>query len=408
LFRTTTLRGFTFSGWFSDHLDLILDSPEVANLVALRADNGMSESDPPISAVESIVGSSACTSLQWLALGYLTAADADVLTRPSCRLRLRRFTGHDGQCSAAAVKRLLASDMFLGLHQLRTNLSEQNAVGGMQALARLPELHTLESLNSAGLWEVAALPRAGRFPALARLALHGTSLRGAGAEALAKAKMPCLSDLALGGCKLQKRDVVTLARSPLFANLRSLLVADPIGDQAVLALAESGCAAELRRLELQWTTLGNRGLLRIATAFPKLIALVLYGTKLSVTPDGVSGFFAALQSPLRSLCVPFPMSDQAARALAGNPVFDRLEELTLGDATGAGAKSFTVKGLTALLTSPHLLNLRRLQASGEGLDKALPVLREPSIMPRLRELRLGVSSKVGEKIGRDRPGLSVR
>jgi hypothetical protein len=358
--------------------------------------------------VESIVGSTACTSLQWLLLGYLTAGDVDVLTRPSCRLRLRRFTGHDGQCSAAAVKRLLSSDTFLGLHQLRTNFSEENAVGGMQALARLPELHTLESFNGAGPWEVAALPRAGRFPALARLALHGTSLRGAGAKALAKAKMPCLSELALGGCELQKRDVVTLARSPLFANLRSLLVADSIGDQAVLALAESGCAAELQRLELRWTTLGNRGLLRIATAFPKLTALVLYGSKLSVTPDGASRFFAALRSPLRSLCVPFPVSDQAALVLAGNPVFDQLEELTLGDDTGAGAKSFTVKGLTALLTSPYLSNLRKLQASAEGLEKALPVLRDSSVLPRLRELQLGLSSKVGEKIQQHRPGLFVR
>ena len=401
LFQTTTLRGFNFSGWFSHHLDVILDTPEVSKLVALSADNGETESNPPIPIVKSILDSAAAASLRWLDLGYLMPADVERLSKPSCQLRLRKFVGHVAHCSASDVKRLFSSEAFCGLHSLDTCLPAQNTAGAMQALARLPELHTLKAYRF-GVGEVNAIPSAGRFASLARLVLHGAPLRDEGAQSLSKANMPRLSVLELAGCKLRNQDFVTLARSPLFAALRSLLISDQVGDQAVAALMESDCAPKLRRLELQGCTITKRSLRRLATAFPNLLTLEVGRSKEPVAPEALSRFFAELNQPLRHLLIQYPITDQAAGSLAGNPALSQLRTLDLGDAEG----DFTAKGLTALLTSPHLSNLITLHARGEKLEKAASLLSDPACLPRLRELRVGVSAKVGETIERARPGLT--
>jgi uncharacterized protein (TIGR02996 family) len=405
LFQTTTIRGLRFSGWFSSHLDLLLSSPESRKLSALCIEGGASDSRPSVRAVRTVIDSPAAPKLKWLGVNYVNTTDAKILASLPTVGALRRYQGSFQQCEPKPLQQLLTSDGFRGLHRIRVALSDANAAVGVRALAQLPELHTLESY-SFGPREVAALG-AGKFRALGKLSLHSAPLNGAGAVALAKAKMPALRVLELAGCGMGDEEINTLARSPRFENLHSLLLADPISDDAITAIAESGSAAHLRALEIQGSSVGSRGLQLLASKFPKLSQLWVLAPTRSFTSAAAARFLSKLACPaLRSLILPFPMSDEAAHALANNPTLTRLSTLNITGRTQA--EEMTSKGLEAIIHSPYLTNLTCITLVGTGLEKAASQLSDPAVLPRLRELRIGLSWKVGDKIAENRPGLMIR
>jgi len=100
------------------------------------------------------------------------------------------------------------------------------------------------------------------------------------------------------------------------------------------------------------------------------------------------------------------MSDEAAHALANNPTLTRLSTLNITGRTQA--EEMTSKGLEAIIHSPYLTNLTCITLVGTGLEKAASQLSDPAVLPRLRELRIGLSWKVGDKIAENRPGLMIR
>src|SRR5262249_17407391 len=153
----------------------ILSGPAAAHLSALAAHN-----DAP-GTIKAVLSSPAAGALRWLFLMYLTsAADADQLARTRGLARLRRLEVPWLRCPPGALRRLPAADWFAGLRRAWAGLTDENEAVAVTALARLPELHTLE-LQAATPTGLAAFAGRGRFPALGRLFLRSGRLRGEGA-----------------------------------------------------------------------------------------------------------------------------------------------------------------------------------------------------------------------------------
>jgi hypothetical protein len=284
-------------------------------------------------------------------------------------------------------------------------ISESEDPGTVKAIAGLPDLHTFE-LYTFGLEEVQALATAGRFRSLGRLMLSAP-LRGDGAKALAKAKMPRLAVLELTHAKMQNEDVVVLAGSPLFENLRSIRLYAAVGDKAITALAESDSAEQLQSITLQDSAIGKKGLRLLATRFPNLLALRVQARSKTEVEDATR-FLAELNCPsLRSLALDFPMSDAAAIALAGNPTFANLSILGIVSELHRD-QAITSKGIAAMLTSKYLTNLKSLALNGKRVDGAAEALCDPSVLPRARRIHIGVSDRLGVRIASKRPSLTVR
>jgi uncharacterized protein (TIGR02996 family) len=406
LFRNTTIRGLQCGGsGAGGHLDVLLDSPESHKLAALCVPNYDSRTDPPVSAVQSILNSPA-TNLQWLAVDDVHSDVAELVAGVKSVTSLKRFSGSFIYCTDE-LKDLFASAWFRGLHRVDVRSAEWAAKGMVMGLARLPELHTIEATFHSEALEVS--PDIGPFRSLGRLCLEHATLREGGETALARARMPRLSVLELTRCEMGDREVVALARSPLFANLRVLALDDPIGDGAITAIAESASAAQLRYLNLQ-NSVGDgtfgQWFRRLATSFPNLTTLLVGPRQGSVSAREVARFFAEMSAPVRSLSLPFALSDGAASKLANNAAFGQLRTLTMSGTNGE--QPLTLTGLQTLLKAKNLSNLTYLAVGGAGLQKVLPLLRDPSALPDLRELRIGVSVRVGDKIEWPRPGLTVR
>jgi uncharacterized protein (TIGR02996 family) len=409
LFRDTTVRGLRCSSWswgYGSELDVIFSAPEIAGLEALWVGDRALGNEHVVSAVQSILNSGA-RNLQWLGLTDVSCNVAELLAGVTGGPPLRRFQGSFFYCSEEHMEKLFASAWFCGLHRIEVSSEDWADEWMVRALTHLAELHTLET--TFGTEALAVLPELGPFRTLGRLRL-GATLRDGGETALARARMPRLSVLELERCELGDREVATLARSPLFANLRVLVLDDPIGDGGISAIAESTAAKQLRNLNLQDSggdgTFGQRWFRRLATSFPNLTTLRVGPRQGSLPSRNVTRFCAEVSSPLRSLSLPFALSDEAATALANNGALTQLRTLNMGGASGD--QPLTHKGLQSLLGARHLVHLAHLSVGGVELQKVIPLLRDPSVLPGLRELRLGVSARVGNKIEHPRPGLTVR
>jgi uncharacterized protein (TIGR02996 family) len=373
----TTLRGLRCFGAFDRHLPVILGCPAAAHLSALTARN-----DTP-DTVAAILSSPAAPSLRWLHLERLdSAADADQLARGALG-RLRQFDG-PLDCPPAALRRLTAADWLGRLRRACVGLPPETAGLGVAALAKLPDLHTLEiGVPREGL---AAFAGRGRFPAVGRLVLSGNiHLAGEGAVALGRARLPRLAVLELDGCLLHNADVAALAGSGLFENLRVLsLATNGITDKGVAAVLDGPWAVGLRVLRLGNNLFGKSGLSVLARpgALAELTALDLHSwLEQKATADDVTRFLTRLELPrLRHLDLGgWPVDDKGVKALAGNPTFANLTYLGLqGSRAGpAGAK--------ALFRSPHLRRLVALQLRDSRMGKAMGMLEDRGLLPNLRE-----------------------
>jgi uncharacterized protein (TIGR02996 family) len=375
---TTTLRGLRCFGAFGRHLPVILGSPAAAHLSALAAGADMPGT------VAAIPSSPTAPALRWLQLEDVdSAADADQLARATALRRLRRFEGRL-DCPPAALRRLTAADWFGRLRRAAIGLPPETAGLGVAALAKLPDLHTLEiGVPREGL---AAFAGRGRFPALGRLVLSGNiHLAGEGAAALGRARLPRLAVLELDGCLLRNADVAALAGSGLFDQLRVLSLANNgITDKGVAAVLGGPWAVRLRVLRLGINLFGKTGLGALARpgALAELTTLDLHSWgEEKATADDVTRFLTRLELPrLRHLDLGgWPVDDAGVKALARNPTFANLTYLNLqGSRAGpSGAK--------ALFQSPHLRRLVTLQLRDSRMGKAMGTLAGPDLLPNLRE-----------------------
>jgi hypothetical protein len=380
---TTTLRGLRCSGAFSRHLAVTLGSPAAAHLSALSAQVGSANS------VDTILASPAAPALRWLHLWIHVKdlpppAPIDRLAGAKSLGRLRRFEVQWIDCPPAALRRLLAADWFGRLRRVLTWLPPESAALGVAGLAKLPDLHTLElaGLPPEGL---AAFAGRGRFPALGRLVLSRTALRGEEAVALARARLPKLAVLELDECGLRNDDVAALAASGWFAKLRVLsLAGNEIGDRGVAAVADGLRAPGLRVLRLGDNKFGKAGLTTLAraSAFSEVTTLDLHSTlKRKASAADVTRALASLELPrLRHLDLAgWPVDDDGLKALAANPALGNLTYLNLRDCD-AGPD-----GAKALFTSPHLRRLVTLKLWSDRAGEAFGMLKDPAVLPNLRE-----------------------
>jgi uncharacterized protein (TIGR02996 family) len=376
---TTTLRGLVCFGGFERHLAEILSSPAAAHLSALSAPNDTAGT------VDAILASPAAGALRWLDLTYLTsAADVDRLARTRGLTRMLRLEVSWLECPPAALRRLTAADWFAGLRRITTRLRGENEAAGVADLARLPELHTLE-LEGVTAEGMAAFAGRGRFPALGRLFVQAGRLRGAGAAALGRARLPKLAALELVGCGLRNNAVTVLRASGLLEPLRVLSLANNmIGDKGVAALADGPWPRRLRVLRLGHNDFGKRGLATLARpgAFPELTTLDLSASlNHEATPEDVTRFLTELGLPrLRHLSLlRCRVDDAGVKALAANPTLANLTSLDLGSCPAGRA------GAKALFESANLRRLVTLKLSYSRMGKAVEMLKDPALLPNLRE-----------------------
>jgi uncharacterized protein (TIGR02996 family) len=390
--ETTTLRGLRIY-FFTHHLAEILSSPAAAHLSALAVYNAPLDEDETLARIDTIVSSPAAQRLKWLKLDYIDSdARADVLARAKALGRMRRL-------DVRWLKHLRAAPWFGRLRRVEIGLSAENAAAGVVGLAKLPELHTLK-LHDFSLLEARAALEKGPFAALGGLSLLFTHLRGDGAAALARARMPELTALDLPRCWLRSGDVVVLSCSELFSKLRVLsLNSNEIGDKGVAAVADSPCAGGLRILRLGDNKFGKRGLAALADgeSFPSLTTLDLGSDETrKASAEEMTEFLTALDLPrLRHLDLHgWPVDDRGAKALAANPAFANLTCLNLGSCR-IGAK-----GAAALFASPHLRRLVKLDLSMNSLRKFPEALLDPAVMPDLCECWLppAVSAATRERL----------
>jgi uncharacterized protein (TIGR02996 family) len=235
------------------------------------------------------------------------------------------------------------------LHHLRL----EQVRAGSATLAGCPTLAHVRildvsghKLRNAGMMNLARCPH---FTHLHTLDLSGNQLGIAAAEALAGSCMPRLIALTLSDNPIKDRGLIALVRSPLMRGLTALHLAGcELTHRSVTALVQSPAAARLTELDLSC----NRGL----------------------GPQGIAALASATFTGLRSLSLthctePRVLMDDGITALVQSPVVANLRRLAvigwLGDA-----------GARAILDSPYLTNLEELQVFSRGLsDDVIQALR---------------------------------
>lgn len=151
---------------------------------------------------------------------------------------LRNLTLIGCRVTAGAVGELVQSEAMVRLGTLALGGDRTNAPGKFRALARAP-----------------------RGAALRALDLNGEAPNKAGVEALAASALaPQLRRLGLAHCNLNAERTALLASGP-FDDLRDLaLNINPVGNDGVIALAQSPHFAGLRVLDLGYTQVGDDGI----------------------------------------------------------------------------------------------------------------------------------------------------
>jgi uncharacterized protein (TIGR02996 family) len=169
ILQTTPIRGFVSIADVSNRvLSILLASPLGQSLTTFGHYSSPHDESDPDRIIPNLLGSETARNLSWLTLGYIrTTEDLEALATTKELRRLRRF--HGGFCDEAKhLKRLMGSEWFARLGHLNTHCTPQNANAFAKGLAGMPELHTLEGIPTEA---IAALPKAGKLRALARLRL---------------------------------------------------------------------------------------------------------------------------------------------------------------------------------------------------------------------------------------------
>jgi hypothetical protein len=204
--------------------------------------------------------------------------------------------------------------------------------------------------------------------------------------------------------------VKKLAAADWFPGLRSLTIGSSrMSDAGVRAMKS---APHLRSLVLHGETLKGVEFEVIATAFPELRSLELrVDAECEDAPSATERFLARLSTPhLRHLTLGgVGLPPLAARALAGNPAFSNLTLLRLENA------EMTAEGVEALLTSPHLQRLIRLDFLGQFTTsrttggEGLAAMLDPAVLPNLVSCGMpnGVPDGLRAKLEAARPGLRL-
>ncbi len=391
IFQKTTIRGFSVD---RDAIEILAADPHRHSIQSLDSYRTSTE------LAKRLVAANFDERLQCLGLHYLESGAAAEIVRPGSTLRPRRVDVLLPTLPAAAVARFLSSDVMSGLRYLALSCPEPTT-SGLKPLAGLDYLHTLRVSYLVGM--IPALARSGRFSRLSRFTLFGTDLRGDGAVALAKLKMPELRALEFQKCNLHNNDVVALARSPLFDRLRILKFTEGIGDGALKAIAASASSKTLQCLELHNSSPTKHGLRAIAPAFPDLRKFQVVSTKSQRSCANTAQFVSALACErLEVLGTDYPLDDEGAIALAKNPALASLREISF-----YGTDDLTMRGITALVTSSVMSNLNRLFVSVKTPDKAAELLLDRTVLPNLRCINWTLKDETRKRLLKARPNLIV-
>jgi uncharacterized protein (TIGR02996 family) len=152
---------------------------------------------------------------------------------------------------------------------------KDNRVGepGLTALTRAAWAESLRRLDLGGNLVLdsglAALLSSPSLAGLESLDLNVTGIGRDTAFRLAEGPLQRLHSLSLGGNHLGDEPIIALANSPALANLTSLqLYACGMGEAAALALAASPHLTQLSFLEAHWNLIGERGKEAILSRWP--------------------------------------------------------------------------------------------------------------------------------------------
>jgi uncharacterized protein (TIGR02996 family) len=308
-----------------------------------------------------------------------------------------------------AVNLFLKAEWVQRLREVRLTVGPgEPADTLLKGLASLPRLHTLH-LDGCRYASLAAIKPKHGFAALGKLHLSAVNLRGEQADALAGCRFPRLAVLGLDG-SVPTSAVRKLVSADWFPALRSLSISsDQLGDGGVQSLRT---ASRLRALTLRGAAVWENGLDVIATAFPDLRSLEVQ------LPSGADQslfiterFLARLATPhirdltLRGIRLPLP----AVKALAANPALSNLTLLRLENA------GMTAEGVEALVTSPRLQRLIRLDFLGHSITtqssggEGLAALLNPAVMPNLVRCGTpkGLSEELWKRLEAARPDLQL-
>lgn len=259
-------------------------------------------------------------------------------------------------------------------------------------LMRAPELRGLCALTVILIHDVAlALARATHLTSLTSLALHSCDIDMDGLRALVCAPhLRGLNELALS-MELGEEGASVLAKAHL-PRLKTLNLANSqLGAAGMEALATASWLAHVKHLDLSFTQLGDRGAIALAAA-PELSCLsdlMLDGNELGDAGACALAKSTSLVELVRLNLCDNEVRDLGAKALADSPLLAKLVELDLGfnpvGDEGAlafaeartrtslavlsfwGAGVYQAETVVALLTSPHLPQLRVLHLLGMGL-----------------------------------------
>jgi uncharacterized protein (TIGR02996 family) len=394
LVENTPVRGVDFEWHYADQMEEILDSPGGRQLRILAFANRHSPEETG-AAVGALAGSFVAPAVEHLRIqgGITSDGDARALaSAPFANLRRLDLPYGEISCSPSAVDALLASDWFQQLRLFSGGFGEGCGEVAVQHLARMPHLHSL-ALNRPSKHLLLALKRADAFAALRRLAILGADLTGECCEAFCALNAPRLIELWLGRSEAKASDVCSIIGSPLFERLLAVTFAGPRLTEASLnLLAESPCAADLRILRMycgdgdlvgSFKSLGSTALTQPG-AFPALTTLTLEHPYAKKAKRDTAQLLSNLATPnLRQLTLKdCDFDDDCAAALARRPVFANLTRLHLEQEDDAGSL-LSPKAAKAMLRSANLQNLVELELHNLAIGKALDVLADETILPKL-------------------------
>jgi hypothetical protein len=395
LVSNTPVRGLDVEEHYPNEMAAVLNSPGGRHLRWLAFSNGHQQGQTgPV--IEALINSPIVPTLERLTIDDGLTSDDDALALAGAnfeqlrRLDLPAYCGVS--CSAKAVTRLMTAPWFRNLQQLRAGFSEDCCETAMNHLAGMTRLHSLT------MWKplerhLLAIKKTAEFRALRRLYVYKANLTGKSGEAFCKLQASQLLELWLDHAEAKAADLRALMASPLFDNLRVLTFARPRLNEAGLeALADSVCARGLRILRLHCgdsDLVGSFGSLAATSltrpgAFPEVTTLQLVHPYSKKAKKDTAAFLMNLATPnLRHLTLDdCAFDDECAKALATCPTFVNLTRLAIDQGYG-DIEPLTPKAVEAMFRSPNLQNLVELNLARLDVGKALDVLSDESIMPKL-------------------------
>jgi uncharacterized protein (TIGR02996 family) len=264
----------------------------------------------------------------------------DLFTSPSLA-RLKTLEVHKNPLSPAEIRALAGSPYLSQLTTLRLR-GTGLGMGDLALLGEASQLPNLSNLdlggNRFGVETAGVLMTASLFDRLTRLDLSGNPIGPTGAQALTAAGLPRLRSLKLGMARLGDDGLRALAGAPGLEGLTTLSVSyNKIGVDGLEAFAAAP-PGRLALLDLSWNPLGDDAVRALAA----------------------SAGLASLQALDLSYA---EVGDAGAEALAGSPHLTELRYLNLA------ANRVTDAGARVLAASPHLARLETLNLTDNRLSQ---------------------------------------